>query len=410
YGNPVFTEKELITIISQVELKNFTHLPEPHEGYRQMFTAVPQTIEMINGRYIGTTADGQTCRIPGAFADWPPQDTQPPWGDVTYLRMYTHPDFNYIAYNTIRMYASQLVSEAFINRPLWDAIAGIIPYYQKTFGIDGVMIDMGHALPSELKREMVAAARSLNSDFAFWDENFSVSKKSRDENYNAVIGNLALILHKLPDLKTVLKNLAVMDVPIPFFAAAESHNTPRVAARFAGEAGMNFSKVVAALGAVLPAVPFIHSGFELGERFPINTGIGFLPGELGNFPSEKLPLFSTSAYKWAGGNETPPIISYLVKLAAARKKYLEVITNPDADSMAIIDLENPNIIAMLRKVGTTTLLYLGNFNPNAAETASVPVKTTKTHFTDAIDGVNVPVVADRIEIALKAGESVLLEV
>ena len=77
-----------------------------------------------------------------------------------------------------------------MNRPLWDRIVGIIPYYQKEFHIDGVMIDMGHALPMELKAEMVRTAREHNPDFAFWDENFSVTRKSREEGYNAVFGFL----------------------------------------------------------------------------------------------------------------------------------------------------------------------------------------------------------------------------
>ena len=59
---------------------------------------------MDDGRWVGVLDDGTRVRIPGAFADWPPDDNQPPWTDVTYLRMYDHPDFNYMAYNTIRMY------------------------------------------------------------------------------------------------------------------------------------------------------------------------------------------------------------------------------------------------------------------------------------------------------------------
>ena len=121
-----------------------------------------------NGRYIGLSDGGKRVRIPGAFADWPPDDNQPPWNDVTYLRMYTHPDFNYIGYNTIRMYDARLARPEHVNRPLWDRIVGIIPYYQREFNIDGVMIDMGHALPMALKAEMVkkAAAQEGMATFA----------------------------------------------------------------------------------------------------------------------------------------------------------------------------------------------------------------------------------------------------
>ena len=84
-------------------------------------------VKKEEGRYIGTLADGTRLRIPGAFADWPPDDNQPPWGDVTYLRMYTHPDFNYIGYNTIRMYDTRLTQAEYVNRPLWDRIVGHHP-------------------------------------------------------------------------------------------------------------------------------------------------------------------------------------------------------------------------------------------------------------------------------------------
>jgi hypothetical protein len=108
--------------------------------------------------------------------------------------MYTQPDFNYIGYNTIRMYDSRLAQPEYVNRPLWDKIIGIIPYYQREFGIDGVMIDMGHALPMELKKGIVEAARSINPDFAFWDENF-ITRKSVEEGYNAVFGFLWIDQH-----------------------------------------------------------------------------------------------------------------------------------------------------------------------------------------------------------------------
>src|SRR2546425_11953558 len=86
------------------------------------------------------------------------------------------------------MYDSRLAREEYVNKPLWKKVADIIPYYQQTFGIDGVMIDMGHALPMQLKKEMIRRARGIDPDFAFWDENFSVEEKSVKEGYNAVIG------------------------------------------------------------------------------------------------------------------------------------------------------------------------------------------------------------------------------
>ena len=65
---------------------------------------------------------------------------------------------------------------------------GVIPHYQNEFGIDGVMMDMGHALPMALKQRVVQAARDINPDFAFWEENFLIEQQSVDEGYNAVLG------------------------------------------------------------------------------------------------------------------------------------------------------------------------------------------------------------------------------
>ena len=114
------------------------------------------------------------------------------------------------------------------------SIVGIVPYYQNEFGIDGVMIDMGHALPMSLKAEMVKSARDINPDFAFWDENFSITARSREEGYNAVFGYLWHVQHIRQQMKEFLWRLQNETFPIPFFATPENHNTHRAAARPGG--------------------------------------------------------------------------------------------------------------------------------------------------------------------------------
>lgn len=188
YGSPIFTEEELARIHRKVDGNDFGDLPSPHPEYKTMFTETPAVVEKMNGRYVGTLRDGTRVRIPGAFADWQPDDTQPPWNDVTYLKLYDHPEFNYIGYNTVRMYDSQLAKPEHVNRPLWQKIIDIIPYYQREFGIDGVMIDMGHALPPTLLQAIEEEARRHNPDFAFWEENFSLTIRSREQGYNAAVG------------------------------------------------------------------------------------------------------------------------------------------------------------------------------------------------------------------------------
>ncbi len=289
YGSPVFTREELDRIHGDVNAGRLDHLIPPHQVYRDFFTLPPGagTVRKQDGRYIGVLDDGTRVKIPGAFADWPPEDTQPPWNDVTYLRLYTHPDFNYIGYNTIRMYDRRLTQPQYVNRPLWDRIVGIIPHYQQDFHIDGVMIDMGHALPMELKAEMVAKARSLDPDFAFWDENFSISQKSRDEGYNAVFGYCWVDQHHPDRMRNLARKLAHEGFPIPFFATPENHNTPRAAAR---SGHLTYARWTIVVNSFLPAVPFLHSGYEIAETIPDQHRTGFHRGR-----SQETSVGETSA-------------------------------------------------------------------------------------------------------------------
>lgn len=411
YGNPIFSREELALINAKVSAGDFANLPPPSELYRSFFTETPEKIELVGGRYIGKTKSGRECRIPGAFADWPPDDTQPPWNDVTYLKMYDHPKFNYIAYNTIRMYAAELAQPKFANKPLWEKIIGVIPHYQEKFGIDGVMIDMGHALPSELKREMVKVARQKNPDFAFWDENFEVTKKSVDEGYNAVMGSLIFIGHQFNELKRFLGFFAENGVPIPFFGSAENHNTPRNASRFGGgEAGANYSKFIFSVCCVFPTIPFIHSGMELCEWYPVNTGLGFSSSELQRYPSDKLGLFSEESYNWTGGNGVEPIIPFIKRVLEVRKKYEKLITDPTPDTMTVLDIPDSPVLAIVRNGFGKKLLFLGNANPTAPTEVSIPIQSSKPELEDALSGETYSVADGVLTVRLGAGESAWFEI
>ncbi len=371
YGPPIFSSQELEKIFSSVGEHKFDELIPPHIVYRNMFTAPPskETVHKEGLRFIGVLADGTRVRVPGAFADWPPNDIQPPWGDVTYLKLYDHPDFNYIAYNTVRMYDSKLATVDNINKPLWDKIIGIIPHYQRTFGIDGVMIDMGHALPMELKQKMITSAREINPDFAFWDENFSVNEKSLKEGYNAVIGYAWSVEHDPVKLKKMLYNFSDEGYPIPFFATAESHNTPRAAARFNS---VEFSKYTWVINNFIPEIPFIHNGFELGETFPINTGLDFKPEELCLYPSHTLPLFSEFAFNWVSKDE---FVDFIRKISAIREKYKKIILNPSCKSFIFHHHSNENLIMFERK-GRTRLIVIAN-GSNQDQKVSINISTKK---------------------------------
>ncbi|MBI1806329.1 MAG: alpha-amylase [Ignavibacteria bacterium] len=402
YGNPIFSHGELKIILAAVESGKLVNLLPPHDIYRQMFTEPPtaDAVRCENGKYVGIVGGGTRVRIPGAFADWPPDDTQPPWSDVTYLKMYDHPDFNYIAYNTLRMYDERLVRRSHVNEALWEMIAEIIPHYQHEFGIDGVMIDMGHALPKELKLDMIRRARRINPDFAFWDESFTVGEKSIQEGYNAVIGYQWCDQHNSKKFKNLLKRFSTEGFPLPFFATAESHNTPRAAAR---KGGVTYSRYAWALSNFIPAIPFIHSGFELGETFPINTGLDFTKKELQQFPPERLPLFSQHTYDWLSKSQ---FVEWIRTISALRRTYHNLIIDASPQSFRWIETDQEEVIAFARVDGRhgLYLLILANSNMNAAIQCSLDIQSKKKRLTDLLTNRSLECHAGMLETSLASGQ------
>ncbi len=361
YGSPSFDEEEMKMIHTRVRKNDFSSLPPPGMRYREMFAPPPEKVEYVDGRYVGFTEKEERLRIPGAFADWPPMDVQPPWNDVTYLKLYDDDRFNYIAYNTVRMYDARLARKENENRGLWNTILNIIPHYQKKFDIDGVMIDMGHALPMSLKQTLVDRARRNNPDFAFWEENFVLSPRSRAEGYNATVGYLPFDQHNPVKHRTFVSERATQGTPIPFFAAAENHNTPRAAVR---PGGIRYSRMAWIVGNFLPGIPFIHQGFELGERFPVNTGLDFTPEEIARIPSHTLPLFSEGALSWESDEEFTPLIH---RVAEIRAEVAQIVIDPTPRSFHMLPTSNENILAFVRSTDDEQLRIAVVANMNCLE-------------------------------------------
>ncbi|HUI10308.1 MAG TPA: alpha-glucosidase C-terminal domain-containing protein [Bacteroidota bacterium] len=407
YGSPLFTPEELEQIHRDVKEGRLGNLIPPHEVYRHFFTQPPDSpaVAKEGGRYLGRLADGTRVRIPGAFADWPPDDNQPPWGDVTYLRMYTHPAFNYIGYNTIRMYDTRLTGPEHVNRPLWDRIVGIVPYYQDQFGIDGVMIDMGHALPMSLKEEMVRAARTKNPDFAFWDENFAITQRSREEGYNAVFGYLWVDEHHPEKMARFYERLATEGFPIPFFATPENHNTPRAASRPGGPAYARWAMV---MNAFIPAVPFIHSGYELAETYPINTGLDFTVEQIRSLPSERLPLFSEYAYDWLSTREFTPLIT---RVLALRDRYRALVVDRSPGTFRVLRPDAPSVLAYARvgAQGTPRLAVAGNADFHAPAALRLSLGARAESLTELLGGGTLQVKEGVLEATLGPGECLIVE-
>lgn len=356
YGNPIFPDADLYAIKDKVGRGDFVDLPEPPPAYRDMFTAPPrpENVSLVDGRWVGVLDDGTRVRVPGAFADWPPDDNQPPWTDVTYLRMYDHSDFNYIAYNTLRMYDQRLAQPENAVSALWDAIVGVIPHYQRSFGIDGVMIDMGHALPAALKQRIVRAAREIDPDFAFWDENFLITHGSVEEGYNAVLGYLVFDFATAEKLRDFMGRLAHERLPLPFFATPESHNTPRAASH---ENPLQYVHYALALSVVVPGLPFIHSGFELMETKPINTGLGFSDEMIRANPADTLPLFSEWAFDWTRPDNLVGSVRYALQI---RAKYADLLSDPDPATFILGYSNNSHFLVIARQNDADTVVVVAS--------------------------------------------------
>ena len=349
FGTPLFSRAELREIYDAVGNGRFDRLLPPHAVFRDMFAPPPPpaSVRMVRGQWRGTSTDPRTgdpveVRIPGAFCDWTPDSSQPPWTDVTYLRLYDHPDFDYIAYNTVRMYAADLARPENAVETLWKKIAEIIPHYQTLFRVDGVMVDMGHALPADLKRRMVARARAVDPDFSLWAEEFNLSPAARAEGYNVCLGPFLQTVRDPARWRDWLRSISQTGIPVPFMATAENHNTPR-AVHWPG--GPAFSLYAQTLGAFLPGIPYLHNGAELAETAPVNTGFDFTDAETAALPPSRLPLFSAAAIGWT---RSATLVEALRRVHQIRERHLDLVRDPAPGTIALLETDNPAVFGYRR--------------------------------------------------------------
>jgi starch synthase (maltosyl-transferring) len=246
---------------------------------RRMQAAPPRNLLAEIAREFGVIT-------PPGFSDIV-NDRQPPWSDVTFLRLFwDHPQAVVQCLSEAERQPPYVFSEVIKashfsgrkpNRELWEQLANILPFYQR-FGVDGARIDMGHALPKELEEMILSAPRRIDPDFCFVAEELGTgnSGKARRAGYNMVIGpswwmqprarqgKFHEFVHKvLPGSK------------LPVWGAAETPDTPRAVTRTGGK---RFVHLAAAVNHFLPnAVPFVNSGMEVYERQPMNLGLDIVP-------------------------------------------------------------------------------------------------------------------------------------
>lgn len=219
-------------------------------------------------------------KIAPAFSDHI-NDPQPPWTDITFFRLYLdHPtaakpfikksQAPYILFDTIK---ANLYPGDVPNQPLWDMLADIIPYFQRTFGIDGARIDMGHALPKPLLDQIIAKARQLDPDFGFIAEELNPTyvDDAKANGYNLIISNGFMKEPRVFEGQAKEFFMASKDLSLPVFAAAETHDTPRLAAR---EGGRTLANTLTLLNYFMPnGVFFMNTGLEVYEPQPMNLGL-----------------------------------------------------------------------------------------------------------------------------------------
>ncbi|GAP62391.1 hypothetical protein ARMA_0814 [Ardenticatena maritima] len=406
YGLPLFTAEELATIEAWVGRRGGAPLP-PHAVYRAMFTPPPPRESLFKtetGAWRGRLPDGTLVRIPGAFADWPPTEGQPPWTDVTYLRLYDHPDYNYIAYNTVRFYPPDLATPENRVADLWAHIVGILPHYIAEFDVDGVMLDMGHALPADLKQAIMQTARAAKPDFAFWEENFDASLTGDPRGYNVAMGPMTLISQSFEALRTFLPDVAAQGMRELQLAAGENHNTHRVAAL---TGGVRRSRVLAAIHAFVPGVPWVHNGFEVGETAPVNTGIDFTAEELRFWTTEKLALFSPHALPWLN---TETLIPWLTRLYTVRHAYADLFTDSRPGTFTF---ETHGAVWVLTRQAAETsrrFMLVVNTDFEHAGTLTLTMPTTVPLADVLNDRILTPDPDGRLPLMLEPGGVVLLRV
>lgn len=411
YGAPEFDAETLHVIYEKVDKHELQALPVPSGEYTGMFVPPPVSTEkQPDGSILGRNEAGAACRVASAFSDWPPDDRQPPWTDVTYLKMHNHEHFNYIAYNTIRMYDAALDDPETFNVELWKTIVSIIPWYQENYDIDGAMMDMGHALPGSLKKRIVETARETKPDFAFWDENFDPSPAVREEGFNAVFGSLPFVIHDTSFTRGLLNHLDRSGVALPFFGTGENHNTPRLCHRWPClETGRNRVRFVFTLCAVLPAVPFLHSGMEICEWHPVNLGINFSDSDRKTFQAEKLPLFSSFSYDWTETNGLEPLNSYIKTVLDIRNRYAELVQCGKAGSIVLPYVTEPELFAVLRKNRRQSLLFIGNSNGEELKAGTIEFAFDSAELFDLIGRQHHTVSEHRLTLACRPGECMLFE-
>lgn len=324
FSPPVVRQVKKLTTLQDKTLK-FLYTCEGIDDYLRKFTYSPKDMDPVKWERVvaeqrrsgGNILDlierefGLTT-APG-FSDVL-NDPQPPWIDVTYLRFYSDHHEQVRSYLPKEQPPYVLQDVACLNlyqgnepnEQLWEYVVGVIPYYQRKFGIDGARIDMGHALPPALNKAIITRVKAENPDFILWSEEFDTkrSQVALEDGFDFITGDLWHVYKDVEKPGFCRRLFSTVDgSALPVIGALETADTPRAALVYHDLKKIEF---LVMLNYFIPnSVPFINNGLELLEVQPMNLGLDNT--EAGRFvlaPEDpmygKLAFFDNYRLHWLG--------------------------------------------------------------------------------------------------------------
>lgn len=355
-------------VLRHIKMFQFDPKTQDPVAYKKLCETSENIVEDIEKHF--------NLKIAPAFSDHI-NDVQPPWTDVTFFRMFMdHPKETrkylkdkfippYILFDTIK---ANLFPGDVPNKELWDTLKNIIPYYQKTYGIDGARIDMGHALPKELLAMIIEEARSKDKDFAFIAEELNPDNalKAKEAGYNIIIGNGFWMQPRIWEKKLHKFVYGAKDIALPMFACSETHDTARIAGR---DGGKTLARMTTILNMMLPnLVPFINSGQEVYEIQPMNTGVDCTSEDKFKLPANdlfygKLALFDKYAFHYLGQDRWE-LADHLDGVKKIRNAWLNQITDLESyEPIYFNEFDTPCIgVSYYNKKDKKCLLVVANSN------------------------------------------------
>ena len=159
-----------------------------------------------------------------------------------------------------------------------------------------------------------------------------------------------------------------------------------------------------AINCFLPALPFIHSGFELGEIQPVNTGLDFTEQQMEKYTPFNLPLFSNILLNW---NSSFAFITKMRKILDIRKKFINFSMNFKKGTFYKVNANNEKILCFLRKFDKSILITCNlSENENYAEIEIPDVK----QISNLIDERQFEIIEKKLKINMSAFEYFIFEI